>query len=69
MNASRQKPENHWKSIGAAIAKRGGSQADLDRVMTISPKVNGWIAEGYAAANRREASRLVREARAALTAH
>ena len=64
MNASRQKPENHWRAVGAAVAKQGGTQADLDRVMTKSPRCNGWIAEGYAAANRREASRLVREARA-----
>lgn len=63
MNASRIKPETHWKAIGAAVARQGGSQDDLDRVMTKSPKVNGWIAEGYASANRREASRLVREAR------
>lgn len=63
MNASRTKPETHWKSIGAIVAKQGGTQADLDRVMTKSPKCNAWIADGYATANRREASRLVREAR------
>lgn len=73
MRASRQKPENHWKGVGAAVARRGGSQADLDRVMTTSRTVNAWIAEGYAAANRREANRLVREklaeARGAIRLH
>ena len=63
MKASRTKPETHWKAIGAAVSRQGGSQADLDRVMTKSPKVDSWIAEGYASANRREASRLAREAR------
>ena len=67
MHASRQKPENHWKRVGAAVAKQGGTQADVDRVMTKSARVNGWIADGYAAANRREARRLVRERTAELS--
>jgi hypothetical protein len=60
MNASRMKPETHWKSVGATVAKRGGSLADLDQVKTGKQAIDAWIVEGYAKMNRLEAGRAIR---------
>jgi len=57
MNASRTKPETHWKSIGAIVANRQGSLADLDLVLTGKRVIDDWIAEGYSTANRRAAAK------------
>jgi hypothetical protein len=46
------KPEAHWKSVGAAVAKRGGSLADLDRVKMGKPVIDAWIVAGYEGSRR-----------------
>lgn len=63
MHATRMKPETHWKSVGAAVAKRGGSLADLDQVKTGKPAIDAWIIAGYEKSNRLEAGRAIRLAR------
>lgn len=60
MNASRMKPETHWKSVGAAVSKRGGSIADLDKVKTGKQSIDAWIIAGYEKANRIEASKAIK---------
>jgi hypothetical protein len=52
MRASGMKPEAHWKSVGAAVAKRGGSLADLDHVKTGKPVIDAWIIAGYQSSRR-----------------
>jgi hypothetical protein len=52
------KPETHWKSVGAAVSKRGGSIADLDKVKTGKQSIDAWIIAGYEKANRIGQNRL-----------
>ena len=47
MNASRMKAETHWKSVGAAVARRAGTLADLDQVKTGKKVIDAWIIAGY----------------------
>ncbi len=43
MRTSRQSAENHWRSVGRRARNAGFA---LEKVLTKSEKVNGWIREG-----------------------
>lgn len=63
MHASRMKPETHWTNVGATVAKQHGSLADLDRVKTGRPVIDGWIITGYERTIRRDAAKAQRLAK------
>ena len=60
MKTGRTKPENHWRGVGAAIANRDGSLADLDRVITGKKLIDEWIVEGYAKTSKKRSRQAIK---------